>query len=249
MDPNNNQWVYYNGELYHAGVKGMHWYQHLPGTDWWKAVGESAKALYKNQKKSKGTVGAAVSALQSVGRNIGSKAKTYWRTESKYYGDKAKRAYNVAASKVRTARDKAIMKGYQIGRSIKKGTSKLWNTAKGYSQEQINKFKESARKAYDSARNEVQTLINKYYSSSSAKNATLRTGKSGLNELESFVYGNNGSYSKACDAWINAKKSSTMSQINSLIQTTRFNIASGCAKFLDSIGLDDEVAKFLRKFK
>ena len=45
---NSDQWVYMNGELYHAGVKGMHWYQHLPGTDWWK-VGKKYYQTYMNR--------------------------------------------------------------------------------------------------------------------------------------------------------------------------------------------------------
>lgn len=39
---NSGTWVYYNGELYHAGVKGMRWGFHLPGTDYWKDLGNRA---------------------------------------------------------------------------------------------------------------------------------------------------------------------------------------------------------------
>lgn len=47
-------WVYINGELYHAGVKGMKWGQHLPGTDWWKKIsGEFRRGVttYENQQR------------------------------------------------------------------------------------------------------------------------------------------------------------------------------------------------------
>lgn len=107
-------WIYMNGELYHAGVKGMHWYQHLPGTDWWKL----AKRTYSNYMNKNTTTEqrpgyqyvdgkmvpyepqtkrpSKLKALYETGKNVGRAAlastKAYLKGEASYYGKKAKTA-------------------------------------------------------------------------------------------------------------------------------------------------------------
>lgn len=105
-------WIYMNGELYHAGVKGMHWYQHLPGTDWWKL----AKKTYSNYMNKNTTTEqrpgyqyvdgkmvpyepqtkrpSKLKALYETGKNVGRAAlastKAYLKGEASYYGNKLK---------------------------------------------------------------------------------------------------------------------------------------------------------------
>lgn len=203
---NNNVWVYYNGELYHAGVKGMHWHQHLPGTDWWKDL-----------------------------------------------GGKVTKAYNVASSKFRTARDKAIMKGYQIGRGIqrkankisykvKKGTSKLWNEAKGYSSDKIKELKRFAKDAYKSVRESVHNYFKASLHSQFKTDVTRTTSITLLDQFQSkqmrdavSVYQQgkvNGSFGNTLNQWF---------------QNAQYGIVAGCNKYLKQFNLDDDVDKFMRK--
>ena len=230
-DDSDSYWIYYNGELYHAGVKGMHWYQHLPGTDWWK----TAKDYYNADKHYQSMTGkkpskfkAAVSAFKNVARDAKSTYGKYFREEKKYYGNKLKNS--------------KLGKAYS---RFKTGTSKLWNKAKGYSSEQIAKFKESARNAYKSVKKHVRKMMLNY--SGSAKGMDYKSKD--INYLESYV---NEAWKDAFGSYMRAKltlKGSFKDQLDSCIQATKFNIVKGCSIYLDKIGLDDEVANFLKKFK
>lgn len=143
-------WVYMNGELYHAGVKGMHWYQHLPGTDWWKTL----KTNYQNRmtpqtgyqyvdgamvprssKPSKAKAGwnALKDTVKTAGRTYG----TYLKGEAQYYGNKVKNS------------------------KFGKGVSKFWNTSKGFTSQQIAKLSEFARNAWSSVRTSATNFLQK----------------------------------------------------------------------------------------
>lgn len=244
----NNTWVYYNGELYHAGIKGMHWGQHLPGTDWWKettAKNMSSMPYAKSNKPgvalTRNTFGNKVRAnLQTAGQA----AKIYGRKinlASRIVGKQARAAVTRGAYKVAKGASNAWT-------NVKKGTSKLWNAAKGYSQEQIDKFKESARQAYEQSRNFVKDIMSKYQTSANSNySKNFISGSDNLNALRNFI---SKEYRDACGAYTRAQRNGSFkNNLNSFIQTSQYNIASGCARFLSSIGMDDEVAKFLRKFK
>ena len=115
-------WVYMNGELYHAGVKGMHWYQHLPGTDWWKLaklsyknymnnpsnrtntgnrvkdVDERGNVTFRNETKAPSKLQAGVHAIKTVATAAGRAYGKYFKNEASYYSQKlsefAKQAYS-----------------------------------------------------------------------------------------------------------------------------------------------------------
>jgi len=141
-------WVYMNGELYHAGVKGMHWYQHLPGTDYWK-VAKKFYSTYMNANKGekevddKGNVTVirpGVSRMQGlirtakhVGRRIVGDTKKYIQGEASYYGNKAKTALSKVSSDLKDfaknawgeirGKTQAVFKSFKGQEKIDKNTS------------------------------------------------------------------------------------------------------------------------------
>ena len=250
-------WVYYNGELYHSGRMGMKWGKHLPGTDWWK---ETVNSYYQQNN-----IGAKkVKDVDEKGRatfrtsygnnpNLGQKVKANW-----YAAKQSAKAYgSLAGNTAKAYRASARVAAKNLGRNIKnrvsyginkvsRGTSKLWNTAKGYSEEKISKLKESARKAYEPVRGIVNDIMRKYQSSAnSSYSKKYISGKDNLNSLRNYV---SKEYMDSCMAYTKAQtRGSFGNNVNSFIQTAQYNVVSGCASFLNSIGLDDEVAAFLKK--
>lgn len=106
-------WVYINGELYHAGVKGMHWYQHLPWVDWYKTASsrykqystptpQSTSYIRKNGKAVAVTTPASnPSKVKAFGRAIKDTASEmrsvygdYLKGEKEYYSKKASDSAN-----------------------------------------------------------------------------------------------------------------------------------------------------------
>ena len=150
-------WVYINGELYHAGIKGMHWYQHLPGTDWWKTFKNyrDMDTHYQNMTGNKSSkLKSTVTAIRSTARDMKNTYGNYLKGEASYYGEKMKKgarnAYNTVSTGVRNA-----------AKSVKSGTSKFWNDAKGFTSEQIAKLSELAKNAYASVRGSVTNFLEK----------------------------------------------------------------------------------------
>ena len=253
MKQNNNQWVYYNGELYHAGVKGMQWGKHLPGTDWWKTTTQQ----YYNQGNSNTTRVKDVDERGRVTFRDRNTPNFIQRVKGNLYT--AGQAAKIYGNKIRAATASARVNVKQFGKSVsnkvgyrihqaRKGVSKFWNNAKGYSTDKINKLKDSARNAYSSVRTEAQNILNKYYDNSFTKPGSKKpiiTGKSGDNELYSYV---TKEYKEAIESYNQKLADGPIGkQLNSFIQIAQYNVISGCARWLDSIGMDDEVASFLKK--
>ena len=132
-------------------------------------------------------------------------------------------------------------------KSGKKGLSKLWGNSKKYSSEQISKLKDQAKKAYA----KTGPLVQSYFEKSSEKYSkgvvNPPKGSDGINHLAEYI---DKEMEDAVRAYGDMQKSgSAGNMLNSFIQTSQMNIVNGCARFLDSIGLDDEVASFLSKLK
>jgi len=240
-------WVYMDGELYHYGRPGMEWGKHLPGTDWWKetyARNLNNATTYGKKKNNVFTkIGAGLRTARAAARINAGKLKDatgYELNNLRVKSGLTKANFNKAKDKVRNTFT-----------NIKTGTSALYNKAKGYSSEKIAALKDKAHKAYSQSANKVHDFMKSYYSGSHDKNNVLAnktvTGKSGINYLNTYVASAQG---KACKAYMTSTVNGHVGdEINSFLQITKYNAIAGAARFLDSIGLDDEVASFLNKFK
>ena len=247
-----DQWIYINGELYHAGVKGMQWGKHLPGTDWWK---ESVNSYYKNNNIGYNSGGRV--------KDVDEKGRTTFRDANPTYGNnanfiqRAKANLYTAGKAAKIYGRKANLAGRiltkQAGAKIRKGayriakgTSKLWNSAKGYSADTINKLKEDARKSYESVRGLVNDVMRNYFKSGSSNySKNFISGSDNLIFLRNYV---TKEYNDSVMAYTKAKRNGSFSNnVNSFIQTAQYNIVSGCARFLDAIGMDKATSSFLKK--
>lgn len=108
---------------------------------------------------------------------------------------------------------------------------------------------EPIKKILDIAGKEVKSHIKKYFENSFGKHFGYQIsppkGSDGVNELVQYT---NKEASDALDSYINSVSTGSIgSYINTFIQTTQMNIANGCSRFLDSIGMDGKVNKFLKK--
>lgn len=297
-----DEYILKDGTLYHAGVKGMKWGKHLPGTDWWKeSTGNfGSNALSKTQFSSlrkkqvstvpriKGTyapgaggVGTRVEAKPTTGRQrvsksngnsdlggkVGSHDKQYdtWERQAgrKWDGYHVSSDGTGVVSKLTRDNSKRSTYGYKINAAFEKGkkkigkawetgkekvssaystarsaTSKLWNKGKNYTQDQIKKFTDQARKAYDSHKDAV---LRYFANSDRSEHKTV----GGNTRLDEFV---NKQLNEACEAWTKAAAGGNSgSYINSFIQSVQFNVASGVNNYLKSIGMDDNVDRFMSK--
>ena len=341
----NDKYVIKDGILYHAGVKGMKWGKHLPGTDWWKETtgNTGSNALSKTQfsslrKKQVSTVprikGAHASGSDTAGsykepvkpkptsgrqrvsksnsqakdggikigynsfenqlaRKVNGYESAKRRQPSSYIKDYHHEIHRVnedgfgehdeivrvrdrnagnrdtAYYKINKAKDD-ISKAWESGKKkageawesgkkkageawtsgkskVGKAASKFWNKAKGYGADAISKFKDQAEKAYAT----TGKLVNTYFEKSSEKYSKSiinpPKGSDYVNHLSEYI---DKEMQDAVKAYGDAQKSGTAGAIlNSFIQTSQMNIVNGCARFLDSIGMDDEVASFLKKLK
>lgn len=248
MDQNNNQWVYYNGELYHSGRKGMQWGKHLPGTDWWKETTGKIKSGAVNAfNNAKADVSKTYRQAKTGISNTYNSARTNASNAYRNVKANAANTYNSAKTGAKNAYNSAKSGVKNAYTSARKGTSRLWNQAKGYSVEKIAQLKKSAKEAYKNVRKQVQNVLNKYYVSTLTRNARKGTvtGKSDVNYLAPYISGELGD---AINAYASASANGPIgNQMNGFIQTAKYDVASGCARFLDAIGMDDEVASFLKK--
>ena len=237
---NGGQWVYVNGELYHAGIKGMKWGKHLPGTDWWKETTSKyyqqnnvgAQRVKDVDEKGKTTFRTSYGNNANLGQRV--KANAYAAGQAaKIYGRKARLAGKIVTKKAKAAVSRGAYK-------VAKGTSKLWNQAKGFGERQIKEFKDKAKKAYDSKKSEILKF---FYTSDRTRHSSVNMEST----LDSFV---NKQLDEATKAYVDAVNNrSSGNMINSFIQTAQFRVASGVNNYLKSIGLDDDVDRFMRKLK
>ena len=249
-------WVYINGELYHSGVKGMQWGKHLPGTTWWKTT---VNQYYKNNNISSQRVKdvdeKGKSTFRTYGPTFGQRVKANINAAgqaARIYGGYARSGISNAASRVRSGASNVANRARSgvsnIAKRISSGTSRFWNAGKGYSQAKIDSLKNSARDAYKYVRLNVKNCLNKYQSAVMQRGEkVLITGKSGMNHLQDYVVKE---MFESIEAYNNASLNGPLGKtVNSFIQTAQYDVVRGCARFLDSIGLDDEVASFLKRFK
>ena len=122
-------WGYVNGELYHFGIKGMKWGEHLPFTDYWK-VGKNA---YGNYMKKNTTVG--------FNKDANGVMTTYNKKPSKLkafgYAVNAAGTYarNRARNDIRRAKDAAINKRNAINQNIRyKTTDRYYSNLNNFSE-------------------------------------------------------------------------------------------------------------------
>ena len=223
-------------ELYHAGRVGMQWGKHLPGTDWWKETTKknltTAMVTGTGSNKNKPTFwNKAKANLQTAGQA----AKNYGgliKNTAKAYGAQARVS---AKSLAKNVSNRASYAAYKV----KKGTSKLWNQAKGFGSDQINKLKEAARNAYQGKKKQV---LDFFRTSGANKSGTI----GGSTYLDAFV---NTQLQQAAKAYSTAAiNGGAGNLINSFIQTAQYRISKGVNSYLKSIGMDDEVDRFMSKF-
>lgn len=231
---NNDQWVYMNGELYHAGVKGMHWYQHLPGTDWWK-VGKKYYQTYMNRNPNmvkstytdangrdravtvtaphttKQKLQGIAKAAGFAGRAALSSAKGYLRGEARYYGQKL-------SKKARSA----------------------YTSASKFASQVSGKLSDFARNAWSEARNATRTYI--AAAKGRKEKITVSSSMSYLDTLQ------NRQMDEAIQNYKDGKVNGSVGNtINQFIQNAQYGIVKGVNSYLKQMKLDDDVDRFLAK--
>lgn len=247
----NNTWIYYNGELYHAGVKGMRWGKHLPGTDWWK---QTTEANYNSITSP---------ASSNNGKNLTYKTAPEWlnraRANIRTAGQAAKiygRKINLAGRILSKQAGSAISKSaYSVAKgasnayyTAKNGVGKFWNQAKGFSSEQAAKLSEFAKTAYSEARKNV---VNFFTTDSNEINTNHKNrytkSDTPLSHLDTFQ---NKQLDDACRSYTHSKASGSFGdKLNYWFQNAQYGIVKGVNNYLKQIGMDDEVDDFISRFK
>ena len=101
------------------------------------------------------------------------------------------------------------------------------------------------RKLEEKTKNLIGTYFEKSFGKHFAYQVVPPKGSDGINHLIPYT---NKEAAEALNSYMISKSNGKMGNyINTFVQTAQMNIANGCARFLDSIGLDDEVNKFLKK--
>ena len=137
------RWVYINGELYHAGIKGMQWGKHLPGTDWWK-IGKNAYNRYMSGHTSSTKVNTQGGSATLTGKpskiaGIGYAGKVV----ATYAGNQARNTARRIGNKVGSAATSAYNTARRVGTSA-------YNTARRVGSKVGNKISSAATNAYES---------------------------------------------------------------------------------------------------
>lgn len=105
------------------------------------------------------------------------------------------------------------------------------------------------RKAKKKIRKSINDKIHKYFENSYNKyiqdQIILPKGSDGINHLTKYTLPE---ADDALNSYIHMNVHKTLgSYVSAIIQISQMNIANACTRFLDSIGLDDEVDGFLNK--
>ena len=235
MYENKGYWVYYNGELYHAGVKGMQWGKHLPGTDWWK---ETTSKYLDSARTAYVPGGNKVLRKPTFAQKVIANLKTAGQA-AKIYGRKTRLAGKIIGKQARAAVTRGVYK-------VAKGTSKLWNKAKGFSSEKINELREFARKAYAGSRNAVHNFftISRKEMGQNASNRKIKSGTP-LSHLDVLQ---NKQLNDACKSYVTTKMNSSFgNNLNYWFQNAQYGIVKGVNNYLKKFGLDDEVDSFISR--
>ena len=168
--------------------------------------------------------------------------------------EKVSEAYESGKKQLEETFDDAKKQFSDLVNSGKAGFSKLWGD-KNYSEKDIKNFKSKADNAYNSVKEQVHDLIEKYYESSAKKYMKAHIGHymykpffgpdpnyNALSENFKTEFGD------ASKAYLSAKINSSFSNdINTLIQTAQFNIIFKASWYLGRVGLDEAASKFLDK--
>lgn len=233
---NNDSWVYYNGELYHAGVKGMSWGKHLPGTDWWK---KTTQQYYQSNK-----IGAQkykdvdekgkVQFRTTYGNNVSTRDKI--RANLNTAGQAAKDIYGYARAKASHV-SRRLKNGY-YGRQLKK--TKLYKSASDFASKVSGKLSEFATNAWAEARNATRTYI------AAAKGRRERLNvNSSMSFLDTIQ---NKQMEDAERSYTDGKVNGSVGNtINQFIQNAQYGIVKGINNYLKQMKLDDDVDRFLNK--
>lgn len=229
-------WVYYNGELYHAGVKGMHWYQHLPWTDWWK-VGKNAYNRYMQ----KNTTTTQKPGYQYVdGKMVPYEPQTKKASKIKALGSAVRAVSTYAGNQFKNTKVGRGIRNFKERAELK--AIKYFNKAKGFTSEQVAKLSEFARNAYASARTSVQ---NYFTASLSSQFKTDLSGKTTMSHLDEYQSKQMRDCVKVYqDGKVNGSFGNTLNQ---WFQNAQYGIVKGVNNYLKQIGLDDEVDTFISK--
>ena len=243
----NNTWIYYNGELYHAGVKGMQWGKHLPGTDWWK---QTTEANYNSITSP---------ASSNNGKNLTYKTAPEWLNRARANIRTAGQAAKIYGNKFKAATASARVSAKQFGRNAynraslgihntKKEFNKFFSDPKKYTSEQAAKLSEFAKTAYSEARKNV---INFFTTDSNEINTNHKNrytkSDTPLSHLDTFQ---NKQLDDACRAYTHSKASGSFGdKLNYWFQNAQYGIVKGVNNYLKQIGMDDEVDDFISRFK
>lgn len=247
----NDSWVYYNGELYHAGVKGMSWGKHLPGTDWWKKTTKANYELLTSPKSTNNGKALEYKTAPNWVNHIRANIHTAGQA-AKSYGHKANLAGRILTKQAGAAISKGAYKVAKGASNIyykaKKGVGKFWNQAKGFSSDQAAKLSEFAKQAYSEARKSVVNFFttdsNELHTNSKNRNIKSDTP---LSHLDVFQ---NKQLNDACMAYANGKANGSFgNKLNYWFQNAQYGIVKGVNSYLKQIGMDDEVDDFISKFR
>lgn len=278
---NNDTWIYYNGELYHAGVKGMQWGKHLPGTTWWKdfpgrqrisKAGDqlnnklrNSPVIPKNQRNFRGGIkGTNVGPEYEQELEFNSQENVYpgskpkskssrFRPQSKVDKiDKKLENYQplnkefdefnnpVSYRKVNDERPFRIRGPYWRDVSEKNNKDPIFQIKK-YATRTYRKLRD---KAFAFLKKSIDTYIDKSFSKYLEYYSPPK-GSDKINHLRPYIEKES---DEALTTYITAVSTGDIGDyINSFIQSSQMNIVNGCSRFLDSVGLDDEVYSFLKK--
>ena len=246
MEKDKGTWVYYNGELYHAGVKGMSWGKHLPGTDWWKETTQK----YYNRGNSNTT---RVKDVDERGRVTFRNKNTpnfVQRVKGNLYtaGEAAKLYGRYAKVLGRHAVNNVSQSVSRTGKRIKRKVNRFWRDSKKYTSEQVAKLSEFAKSAYSEAR---KSVVNFFTTDNAERSTAYRNERYGsstpLSHLDTFQ---NKQLDDAVKAYYNGKTNGSFGQkLNYWFQNAQYGIVKGVNSYLKQIGMDDKVDDFISKFR